>query len=77
MLHVLGSSQPSEACIMQKTWSVAVHCMLSGISTATLTMPVMDAVMMQDTAGEVIWALNNRDLYYVTKDKLDRPYKVT
>jgi oligopeptidase B len=31
----------------------------------------------QDTAGNVAWANDNRTLFYVTKDKLDRPYKVS
>ena len=31
---------------------------------------------MQETAGSVAWANDNRTLFYVTKDKLDRPYKV-
>jgi len=29
-----------------------------------------------DTAGNVVWANDNKTLFYVTKDKLDRPYKV-
>lgn len=29
-----------------------------------------------ETAGNVAWANDNRTLFYVTKDKLDRPYKV-
>lgn len=32
---------------------------------------------LQDTAGNVAWANDNKTLFYVTKDKLDRPYKVT
>ncbi len=32
--------------------------------------------MAQDTAGNVAWANDNKTLFYVTKDKLDRPYKV-
>lgn len=28
------------------------------------------------TAGSVAWAADNQTLFYVTKDKLDRPYKV-
>lgn len=31
---------------------------------------------MQDTAGNVAWANDNKTLFYVTKDKLDRPFKV-
>jgi len=29
-----------------------------------------------DTAGDAVWANDNKTLFYVTKDKLDRPYKV-
>lgn len=29
-----------------------------------------------DTAGSFAWALDNKTLFYVTKDALDRPYKV-
>jgi len=29
-----------------------------------------------DTAGDVVWANDNKTLFYVTKDKLDRPFKV-
>ncbi|CAL8468613.1 g8153 [Coccomyxa elongata] len=29
-----------------------------------------------DTAGNVAWANDNKTLFYVTKDKLDRPYKI-
>ena len=28
-----------------------------------------------DTAGDVVWAGDNKTLFYVTKDKLDRPDK--
>lgn len=31
---------------------------------------------VQDTAGNVAWANDNTTLFYVTKDKLDRPFKV-
>jgi hypothetical protein len=31
---------------------------------------------VQDTAGSIVWANDNETLFYVTKDKLDRPYKV-
>lgn len=31
---------------------------------------------LQDTAGNVAWANDNKTLLYVTKDKLDRPFKV-
>lgn len=30
----------------------------------------------QDTAGGIVWANDNETLFYVTKDKLDRPHKV-
>lgn len=30
----------------------------------------------QDTAGNVVWANDNKSLFYVTKDALDRPHKV-
>ena len=33
-------------------------------------------MMLQDTAGNVVWANDNKTLFYVTKDKLDRPFKV-
>ena len=33
-------------------------------------------VGVQDTAGNVAWANDNKTLFYVTKDKLDRPFKV-
>ena len=32
--------------------------------------------LTQDTAGSIVWANDNETLFYVTKDKLDRPYKV-
>lgn len=31
---------------------------------------------IEDTAGSVVWANDNTSLFYVTKDALDRPYKV-
>ncbi|KAL6778529.1 hypothetical protein ACKKBF_B15125 [Auxenochlorella protothecoides x Auxenochlorella symbiontica] len=31
---------------------------------------------VQDTAGNFVWANDNATLFYVTKDALDRPYKV-
>ena len=31
---------------------------------------------LQDTAGSVVFANDNSTLFYVTKDKLDRPFKV-
>lgn len=31
---------------------------------------------LQDTAGSVAFANDNKTLFYVTKDKLDRPFKV-
>ncbi|KAL3150392.1 hypothetical protein ABBQ32_000231 [Trebouxia sp. C0010 RCD-2024] len=31
---------------------------------------------IKDTAGNVAWANDNKTLFYVTKDKLDRPFKV-
>ena len=33
-------------------------------------------LFMQDTAGEVCWANDNKMLFYVTKNKVDRPFKV-
>ena len=33
-------------------------------------------LLQQDTAGSIVWANDNETLFYVTKDKLDRPYKV-
>lgn len=30
---------------------------------------------VQGTSGEVAWANDNKTLFYVTKDKLDRPFK--
>jgi protease II len=35
-----------------------------------------DMCVKQDTAGSIVWANDNETLFYVTKDKLDRPYKV-
>ncbi len=35
------------------------------------------AVDLQETAGNVAWANDNKTLFYVTKDKLDRPFKVS
>ena len=35
-----------------------------------------DTGSAQDTAGNVVWANDNRSLFYVTKDNLDRPCKV-
>ncbi len=32
---------------------------------------------LQETAGNVAWANDNKTLFYVTKDKLDRPFKVS
>ena len=32
--------------------------------------------VLQETAGNVAWANDNKTLFYVTKDKLDRPFKV-
>lgn len=32
---------------------------------------------VQETAGNVAWANDNKTLFYVTKDKLDRPFKVS
>jgi len=31
---------------------------------------------IHDTAGNAVWANDNKTLFYVTKDKLDRPFKV-
>lgn len=31
---------------------------------------------MQNTSGNLTWALDNRTLFYVTKDKIDRPFKL-
>ena len=33
--------------------------------------------VLQDTAGSVAFANDNKTLFYVTKDKLDRPFKVS
>ena len=46
-----------------------------------LTGPLLDELVdcllgLQDTAGNVAWASDNKTLFYVTKDKLDRPFKV-
>jgi protease II len=37
---------------------------------------MFDMWLIQDTAGSIVWANDNETLFYVTKDKLDRPYKV-
>jgi oligopeptidase B len=31
---------------------------------------------IENTAGNMAWSTDNKTLFYVTKDKLDRPYKV-
>ena len=31
---------------------------------------------LQNTAGNLTWALDNQTLFYVTKDKIDRPFKL-
>lgn len=37
----------------------------------------MERYDLQETAGNVAWANDNKTLFYVTKDKLDRPFKVS
>lgn len=39
-------------------------------------LPISCLLGLQDTAGNVAWANDNKTLLYVTKDKLDRPFKV-
>ena len=51
------------------------------VSTQALVQGVNAMVRLlctsQDTAGSVAFANDNKTLFYVTKDKLDRPFKVS
>ena len=36
----------------------------------------MNLTMLQNTSGNLSWALDNKTLFYITKDKIDRPYRL-
>lgn len=49
----------------------------SGTMRPLVVLSELDLLVVQDTAGNVAWANDNKTLFYVTKDKLDRPFKVS
>ena len=43
---------------------------------AYAVLQTVDAGKPQETGGEMVWANDNRTLFYTTKDALDRPNKL-
>lgn len=37
---------------------------------------IRECVPVQNTSGNLTWALDNQTLFYVTKDKIDRPFQL-
>ena len=77
MLAVVG-----DACQLAVSDCARLVCSCSGTDASSL-LPAMyclstkHVVTLQDTAGNVVFANDNQTLFYVTKDKLDRPFKVS